>query len=942
LAIIDEELARLPERYRLPLLLCGVEGLARDEAALRLGWSLGTLRGRLERGRELLRKRLTSRGLTVPTVLAFTLTADAMPPALVSATSRAALAALTAPAAWASLKTLAAAAILFTSLGAVALVAQASRERERPEDKAPVARAAGPPDPAARVDREGVPLPQGVLARMGSSRMRRASAIDLSPDGRLIASIGYGLSIWDAATGSLIRRFDATSGFRPVVRFSADGQQLFHTMQTNDGPITFLRRDYDTGRELLRIELGSVWIVDAVVISPSTRRLAVSGQRSKEVRVYDTATGKEVQRLPFAGPRAFGLGISHDDLCLAIADCRDEMDLYDLRTGRRTATFKDPGKQFCSVSFAPDGRMLATVTEWPEGHQAALWDVPTAAARHRLSVAQPFLNFNGFTFSPDGKAIAVGSLDTRLTLFDTATGGELRRCHGVSQVLSTVFSRDGRTIAGVTNFGTIAVWEAESGRLLPASADPVTEVRKAWFADGGRRLISLAVSGPAMTWDSVTGRELRRASELPGTEGFQLLSPDERTVAAVTTEGTIHVGDAATGQVRLTLRGDKSFIPFAVHFSPDSRKLFATDRDRVIWIWDLADGRPLHRLTGHGNYADVLAASPDGRWLATASSYRNFGDDVAMRVWDMTTYREVRRLSLRDGSIWAVAFSPDGRVLAAVGGPKGRGSDHGEVKVWDVESGVESRGFEGHAERTTAVTFSPDGRTLATGSEDATVRLWEVRTGAERHRFTGDARTIDSIAFAPDGHTLAAVSLDAPVYIWDLLGLAQPPRPVTPTDLELAWENLASSDAKVAFQAICRLVALRGVAVDLLLKRRLTPAALVESKSIQDLIGQLDSPRFADRQKAVNELEKLGDRAATELRTTFKKQPTAEVRQALQRLLDRIDAGTPETLRAIRAVEVLEHIATPAAREHLKTLAGGQPGAEPTVAAAAALERLSQ
>src|SRR5262249_20595636 len=136
--------------------------------------------------------------------------------------------------------------------------------------------------------------------------------------------------------------------------------------------------------------------------------------------------------------------------------------------------------------------------------------------------------------------------------------------------------------------------------------------------------------------------------------------------------------------------------------------------------------------------------------------------------------------------------------------------------------------------------------------------------------------------------------------------------------------------------------AVRNVAVDLLLKQRLMPAALIESKDIQDLIRQLDSPRFADRQKAASELEKLGDRAAAELRTAIKKSLTAEVRQALQRLLDPIDAGTPETLQATRAVEVLEHIATPAAREHLKTLAAGQPGAEPTVAATAALKRLTQ
>src|SRR5256885_1825097 len=64
-AVLDEELARLPERLRAPVLLCHLRELTQDEAARELGWSLSTLRRRLARGRGLLRARLAGRGATL-------------------------------------------------------------------------------------------------------------------------------------------------------------------------------------------------------------------------------------------------------------------------------------------------------------------------------------------------------------------------------------------------------------------------------------------------------------------------------------------------------------------------------------------------------------------------------------------------------------------------------------------------------------------------------------------------------------------------------------------------------------------------------------------------------------------------------------------------------------------------------------------------------------
>jgi RNA polymerase sigma factor (sigma-70 family) len=68
-AVLDEELDRLPEKYRAPLLLCYLEGLTQNEAAQRLGWRPGVLRGRLDRGRQRLRSRLIRRGLTLSAAL---------------------------------------------------------------------------------------------------------------------------------------------------------------------------------------------------------------------------------------------------------------------------------------------------------------------------------------------------------------------------------------------------------------------------------------------------------------------------------------------------------------------------------------------------------------------------------------------------------------------------------------------------------------------------------------------------------------------------------------------------------------------------------------------------------------------------------------------------------------------------------------------------------
>jgi cobalt-zinc-cadmium efflux system membrane fusion protein len=92
--ILDRELTRLPVKFRVPLVLCYLEGLTRDEAAQRLDWPVSLLKSRLEQARERLRVRLTSQGLSLAGIFVASVfhegtASAAVPPALLVSTVKA-------------------------------------------------------------------------------------------------------------------------------------------------------------------------------------------------------------------------------------------------------------------------------------------------------------------------------------------------------------------------------------------------------------------------------------------------------------------------------------------------------------------------------------------------------------------------------------------------------------------------------------------------------------------------------------------------------------------------------------------------------------------------------------------------------------------------------------------------------------------------------------
>jgi hypothetical protein len=109
------------------------------------------------------------------------------------------------------------------------------------------------------------------------------------------------------------------------------------------------------------------------------------------------------------------------------------------------------------------------------------------------------------------------------------------------------------------------------------------------------------------------------------------------------------------------------------------------------------------------------------------------------------------------------------------------------------------------------------------------------------------------------------------------------------------------------------------------------------------LVRDLDSDQFAVRKEAGEELERLADLAAPALRQALDGKPSAEVRRRVSGLLEQLESGTtPEQLRCLRVIEVLERTGTPATRQLLQELAGGAAAARQTREANAALDRLDR
>lgn len=484
-----------------------------------------------------------------------------------------------------------------------------------------------------------------------------------------------------------------------------------------------------------------------VAASPDGKRI-VTASKDHTANVWDASTGERGAWLVGHTDWVTQAEFSPDGTRVVTTSMDGTAALWDPATGKRLREFRGHDGWVLSVAFDPAGTLIVTGSE---DSTARVWNVESGLleqilAGHGARVSQ-------VEFSPDGKSIVTGSSDQSARLWDAVTGEERCRMSGHSGGL------------GVTRFGK------DGNAVMTAASRPRFE-----RSPEGRARDVPADDHVLRLWDARSG-DLWAQVEFPAPVVAAAFNPDRTQFVAGAADGSVRIGDAATGRIVATFETNDGAVE-AVAFSRDGLQCGAAMRSGRAYLWNLSTARQTARLAGHLDAAigiafsagdKVATASRDGTarlWHArrphslpgeardsaySRSIVSRAGDLVAVSTSDSATVRlatfpgcePVATLPL-DGPVLQTLFSPDGSQLGMV-------SNLGTVQLWSAESGL-SRTMAEQAGPASQIQFDDKGRLIVASRTERKFTIWNA-AGIELLA-TCSLPECDHLFASPDGRWL--------------------------------------------------------------------------------------------------------------------------------------------------------------------------------------------
>jgi WD40 repeat protein len=626
------------------------------------------------------------------------------------------------------------------------------------------------------------------------------------------------------------------------------------------------------------------------------------------------------------------------------------LEIWDCSTGKtaRKIAMESPLEQ---IVFSQDAKWLLVAIQGEP--TVRMYEVATGKECYNLHLW--YKGIGHMAFAPDSQSFYVGDASQgKISRWKTATG-ELMANYASPldyAVQQLGFARPDEPVALAQVGHIVHAWEVTTGKIISATnvfRQPIVAVH---FSQQGELFIG-GEQGQASWWNPETGRKTRDLK----LEIAARASINYRLGMAVHGEFLVHF-DACPRSEREA--GISEFKSGKFLYSEESQwaltlSLFANGQKaaslqrKTVRLWNTREGDDYAKfdlpLTESFHQAH-MSVSESGRFFAVATD-GNEGGDVLLFDHEKRTI--LRTWQIEASNTRMLRFSLDNRWLVF-----SEANDALRLSRLGQNLSGTLLKLPG-SEITQCVAFSPEGRQLACATVDGTspqqpgrIVIYELASKKVRREFLGHKTgIIHCLAYSPDAGLLASGASDTTAMVWQA-GLRSTPKTdktFAGKELATAFTQMAGDDAKLAFEAMMRLVQTPRQTIALL-TQHIPPAAKadLQGRSVAEWIGDLGSEQYAVRIKAAALLFSIGPAVDADLRAALARPKNLETKRRLEDLLARLAARelTTQEILHVRAVELAEAIASKQAGALLTRWTTGEPGATLTDEARLALARMPQ
>jgi RNA polymerase sigma factor (sigma-70 family) len=779
-AVLDEEIATLPEKYGTSLVLCHLQEKSYSAAAKELGCSKSTLARRVALARELLRQRLIRRGIT--------LSAGAVATALCPKASAAPITALL------TISTVKA-AMCFTAGKAAAAGRISASARGLAEH--------------ALEETAGIRAKMAILtllctlvlggAGWAVYGMLTASLPDAEPNAMTTPSDMAALpddktteaenlfrsmekKVQAAKSLKAVYEVELAHGGGKVIKlkvrqFLGEGNKLRLEWDEQDGGTGKNKLLVSNGRQTLLSELGAK--EQGSPPTPGKLNSHFGGLLARGGGFF-TAVLAEVVITKFNDTDDLGKLLQFRDFKWGdkvqlgmrdaqIIDCAFTFELQGEKHPGNVTLYIDvktllPLKRVTKLEANEVATEVFTEFEIDCQLDAKLFELPAPI----VPQVQP-------DPSKSGVQALQGSIFAKDLYGDPLPPGALMRLgterfHQGTLVRAVAFSPNGKLLAsGGWDGDGLCLWDADTGRALLRLRSEYGGWGCLAFSPDGKTLCTGGGFNHELELIDVdTGKVLRKFRRLDAANSSHdsvVFSPDGNTLASgeylipnqnTTVEQThrmtkVVLWDAATANVVRVHNGQRKPC-----FSQDGKTLVTSGLDRLFHVWDVKSGKELKSFSGPSGEVYYWATYSAGAKLAAA-----VGSDSIIRLWDLQEAKLTKEFEPKEKGMRAIQLSPDGKLLAAAQGRT--------IFLFETKSFAEIRRWNtSHTRRIDSLTFSPDAKVLvSTGFMDGAIGRWQTATGKEIAPEVGHNLPVAKLQYAANGRALFSLGHDWNAIEWD-------------------------------------------------------------------------------------------------------------------------------------------------------------------------------